>query len=65
MGKVVLTLNEEDLVELQAILLDGEERGALEFLQTRIAPRLPKKGTNPCNSSRLNPYLLGSKAKKR
>jgi len=62
MGKIVLALSEEDLMELQAILLDRDERGALQFLQTRIAAKIPKKGTNLCDSSRLNPYLLKPKA---
>jgi len=65
MGKVVVTLTEEDLIELQAILVDGDERGALEFLQTRIAPKLPKKGTVACDSRRPNPYLVRPGAKKR
>ena len=58
MFKVVVTLDEEDLVELQRILMDGDEPASLRFLETCIAPKLPEKGTAACDSSRLNPYLL-------
>jgi hypothetical protein len=54
----VLSLNEHDLLELQAVLMDKDKDAALRFLEVRIAPRLPKKGTSLCDSSRLNPYLL-------
>ena len=59
MNKIVLTLEEKDLVQLQAILMDRDEAAALQFLDSRIAPRIPQKGTAPCDSTRLNPYLLG------
>lgn len=57
MSKLVLTLNEEDLMELQAILMDRDEAMALHFCETRIAPRIPERGTAPCDSTRRNPYL--------
>ena len=60
MGKIVVTLNDEDLLELQAVLLDADEPAALEFLRMRIAPRIPVKGSAACDSSRLNPYLRKS-----
>ena len=63
MNKLVITLAENDLVELQAILMDDDERAALEFLRTRLAARIPKKGTAPCDSSRLNPFLLKPNSK--
>ena len=56
-NKVVITLTEEDLIELSAIIVDQDNEEALEFLNTRIAPKIPQKGTAPCDSSRLNPYL--------
>ena len=62
MNKLVVTLAEDDLVELQSILMDCDERAALEFLKTRLAARIPKKGTAPCDSSRLNPFLLKPKS---
>ena len=58
MSKLVVTLSEEDMIDLQSILIDGDAPGALRFLETRIAPRIPQKGTAPCDSTRLNPYLL-------
>lgn len=58
MSKLVVTLEEEDLLELQAILIDRDAAAALLFLQNRIAPKIPRKGTAPCDSTRLNPYLL-------
>jgi len=57
MNKVVVTLDEADLIELQAVILDADEAAALTFLKMRIAPKIPTKGTAPCDSSRLNPYL--------
>jgi len=58
MGKLVVTLSEEDMIDLQSILIDGDAAAALRFLETRIAPRIPEKGSAPCDSTRLNPYLL-------
>jgi hypothetical protein len=58
MAKVIITLDEKDMLDLQAVLLDSDEAGALEFLQTRIAAQVPAKGTAACDSSRRNPYLL-------
>ena len=56
-NKIVITLSEEDLLELQAVLLDNDQQAALDFLKTRIAAKMPRKGTAPCDSTRLNPYL--------
>ena len=58
--EVVVKLEEGDLLELQAVLLDEDEGAALEFLKSRIAPRIPAKGTALCDSSRRNPYLWRS-----
>ncbi len=58
MSKTVVTLSEEDLVELQAILMDRNKEAALEFLQSRIAARVPQKRTTGCDATHLNPYLL-------
>ncbi|NQU23139.1 MAG: hypothetical protein HQ567_17820 [Candidatus Nealsonbacteria bacterium] len=57
MNHVVVTLDETDLMELQIVILDEDEAAALTFLKTRIAAKIPKKGTALCDSSRLNPYL--------
>ena len=58
MNKVVLTLETEELLELQRVLIDDDQKGALDFLKTRIGPKIPAKGTAFCDSSRNNPYLL-------
>ena len=58
MGRLVVTLDEEDLMELQAILIDRDAEGALHFLETRIARQVPRKGPALCDSTRRNPYLL-------
>ena len=60
MNKVVLSLDEEDLLELQAVILDEDAAAALEFLKTRVVPKVPTRGAAPCDSSRLNPYLRKS-----
>ena len=58
MVKLVVTLEEADLLDLQAVLLDTDGAAALEFLKTRIASQIPAKGTAACDSTRQNPYLL-------
>jgi len=58
MNRLTLTLEEEELLQLQQVLLDDDEAGALHFLKTRIAPKIPAKGAAKCDSSRCNPYLL-------
>ena len=58
MAKLVVTLEEEDLLDLQEVLVDDDEKAALEFVKTRIVPQIPGKGTDHCDSSRRNPYLM-------
>ncbi len=58
MNKMVVALSEQDLVELQAILMDRDKDAALQFLESRIASRLPQKRTEGCDSTHLNPYLV-------
>ena len=60
MNKLVITLDEKDLLEVQGILMDGDAKGALHFLETRIAANIPKKGSAPCDSTRKNPFLFKS-----
>jgi len=62
MSKLVISLDDDDLLALQEVLLDDNEKAALDFVKTRIAPKLPSKGTANCDSSRLNPYLLRPRA---
>ena len=57
MNNIVVTLDESDLIDLQIVILDADEAAALEFLKTRIVPKIPTKGSAPCDSTRLNPYL--------
>ena len=57
MNKVVITLEAEELLELQRVVIDSDQKGALDFLKTRIIPKIPTKGTALCDSSRINPYL--------
>ncbi|MFC1497218.1 hypothetical protein ACFLS1_01930 [Verrucomicrobiota bacterium] len=58
MAKLVITFEEEDLLNLQEVLLDEDEKAALDFIKTRIAPKIPGKGAGHCDSSRRNPYLM-------
>jgi hypothetical protein len=57
-GKLVITLEEQDLLDLQEILLDDDKEGALNFVKNRIASKIPGKGTGHCDSTRCNPYLM-------
>ncbi len=57
MTKIVITLEAEELLELQRVVIDSDQNGALDFLKTRIIPKIPTKGTALCDSSRNNPYL--------
>jgi|WetSurMetagenome_2_1015567.scaffolds.fasta_scaffold193524_3 hypothetical protein len=57
MKSIAITLQAEEMLEMKRVLLDGDAAGALEFLEKHIAPKLPGKGTAPCDSTRLNPYL--------
>lgn len=58
MNKVSVTLEEGALLELHAVLLDDDPEAALEFLKRHIAPRIPRKGSAACDSTRLNPFIL-------
>lgn len=54
---VVITFDEADLLAMQQILLDEDKDAALDFVKTNICTKIPQKGSSPCDSSRLNPYL--------
>lgn len=58
MNKITVTLDGQALLELQEVLLDCDQVGALAFLEKHVAPCLPRAGTAPCDSTRLNPFLL-------
>ncbi len=57
MNKIAITLEEEDLLELQEILLDEDKEAALNFCKNCIAAKLPEKGDAHCDSTRNNPFL--------
>jgi len=59
MGKLAITLDDEDLLALQEILVDEDPDAALAFLRQHLQPKIPTKGSMPCDSSRHNPYLFG------
>jgi hypothetical protein len=59
--KVVITLERDDLLALQAILVDDDRDAALDFIKTNLCPKIPGKGSAPCDSTRLNPYLFKRK----
>lgn len=58
MNALVVTLEERDLVELQAILIDRDAEAALKFIEERVAPKLPTAGASLCDPNRQNPYAL-------
>ncbi|MHB0936327.1 MAG: hypothetical protein ACYDCO_17800 [Armatimonadota bacterium] len=57
-NRIAIMLDETELLELQRVLIDDDAAGALRFLRQCLAPRLPRKGTALCDSTRLNPFLL-------
>jgi len=57
MSKVTVTFDEQDLLELHAVVIDDDPEGALAFLKRHVAPKIPTRGTAACDSSRRNPYL--------
>ena len=56
-NQVIITLGESDLLALWQALVDEDACAALAFLKEHILPKIPAKGSAPCDSSRLNPYL--------
>jgi len=56
--KIVVTLAEDDLLELKAVLIDEDAPAALEFLRDRLVPKIPAQGQGNCDSTRLNPFLI-------
>ncbi len=65
MAKVIVTLEDEALLALQEVLIDGDAEAALDFVRRYVAAQVPEKGTSPCDSSRLNPFLGKSPTGKR
>ena len=65
MNKVTITLDEEDLLALQEVLIDEDPDGALDFIRRHLCPKMPTKGSMPCDSTRLNPFLLRDPKRRR
>jgi hypothetical protein len=61
LNKVSILLDEQALLELHEVLLDESPEAALGFVRKHIAPKVPRKGTAACDSSRLNPFILPGK----
>ncbi|HUU55108.1 MAG TPA: hypothetical protein VMY87_09325 [Armatimonadota bacterium] len=57
MNTISIHLDERALLDLQEVLLDEDPDAALQFVKKHIAPKVPKKGTAACDSSRLNPFI--------
>jgi hypothetical protein len=61
MTSITITLDETDLMALQEVVLDEDADAALAFVKDRICAKIPAKGSSPCDSTRLNPYLFKRK----
>jgi hypothetical protein len=61
MNSITITLDETDLMALQEVMLDEDPDEALAFVRDHICPKIPAKGSSPCDSTRLNPYLFKRK----
>ena len=61
MTTITITLTEPDLIALQQILLDDDKDEALDFIKSVICAKIPKQGSAPCDSTRLNPFLWQKK----
>ena len=57
LNTISVHLDEQALLDLQQVLLDDDAEAALRFVKEHVAPKVPKKGTAACDSSRLNPFI--------
>jgi len=57
LNTISVHLDERALLDLQEVLLDEDPEAALRFVKEHIAPKVPKKGTSACDSTRLNPFI--------
>jgi hypothetical protein len=55
---IVIKLKESDLLALWAAVIDEDGAEALTFLKECVVPQIQERGSAPCDSTRLNPYLL-------
>ncbi len=58
MNPIVIKLKESDLLALWAAVIDEDGAAALAFLKESVVPQIQASGSAPCDSTRLNPYLL-------
>ena len=61
MNSISITLDEKDMMALQEVVIDEDPAAALAFVREHICPKIPAKGTAPCDSTRLNPFLLSGR----
>jgi hypothetical protein len=61
MASITITLEEQDLIALQQVILDEDKDEALAFVKNVICAKIPKQGSAPCDSTRLNPFLWQKK----
>ena len=57
MNAISVHLDEQALLALQQVLLDDDAEAALRFVKEHVAPKLPRKGSAACDSTRLNPFI--------
>ncbi|MDH4179201.1 MAG: hypothetical protein OEV33_01720 [Armatimonadota bacterium] len=57
LNTISVHLDERALLDLQQVLLDDDAEAALQFVKKHVAPKVPKKGTAACDSTRLNPFI--------
>ena len=57
MNAISVHLDEHALLALQQVLLDDDAEAALRFVKEHVAPKLPRKGSAACDSTRLNPFI--------
>lgn len=52
MGKTVIELDEQEVMRIEAILMDEEEADALLFLKEVVKPKLRAKGSGKLDGSK-------------
>jgi hypothetical protein len=58
MNPIAIMLKESDMLALWAAVIDEDGAAALAFLKETVVPQIQAKGNAPCDSSRLNPFLM-------
>ncbi|MBW1721203.1 MAG: hypothetical protein JRH13_09390 [Deltaproteobacteria bacterium] len=52
MGKIVLDFSEQEIMRIEAILMDGDREEALLFLKEVIRPKIRSKGSSELDSGK-------------